>query len=186
MAIKSTIFKANLQIADIDHGYYADHALTLARHPSETDERMMVRLLALAISAHQLNDLCNGDATLTFGAGLSDPDDPDASITDYTGRKRVWIEVGQPEDKPLTRACSKADEVIVYCFNHAAEVWWKGIETKLSRLEKLQVWRVPAEAAQALAQMAERSMQLQATVQEGAITLSSTQGSVHVEPVRWK
>ena len=76
--------------------------------------------------------------------------------------------------------------MIVYCFNHAAEVWWKGIETKLSRLEKLQVWRVPAEAAQALAQMAERSMQLQATVQEGAITFSSTQGSVHVEPVRWK
>ena len=186
MALKSTIFKANLQIADIDHSYYADHALTLARHPSETDERMMVRLLALAIQAHQLNDLCNGDATLSFGAGLSDPDAPDASITDYTGRKRVWIEVGQPEDKPLTRACSKADAVIVYCFNHAAEVWWKGIETKLSRLEKLQEWRVPAEADQALAQMAERSMQLQATGQEGAITISSTQGSVHVEPVRWK
>ena len=91
MAIKSTIFKANLQIADIDHGYYADHALTLARHPSETDERMMVRLAALAIQAHQLNDLCIGDATLAFGAGLSDPDDPDASLTDFTGRKRVWI-----------------------------------------------------------------------------------------------
>ncbi|MBY0410730.1 MAG: YaeQ family protein [Burkholderiaceae bacterium] len=186
MAIKSTIFKANLAIADIDHGYYADHALTLARHPSETDERMMVRLAALAIAAHDLNDLCNGDATLSFGAGLSDPDDPDASITDYTGRKRVWIEVGQPEDKPLTRACSKADAVIVYCFNHAAEVWWKGIETKLSRLSKLQVWRIPTEASLAMAAMAERSMQLQATVQEGALTLSSQRGSVHVEPVRWK
>ncbi len=103
MAIKSTIFKANLQIADIDHGYYADHALTLARHPSETDERMMVRLAALAIAAHQLNDLCNGDATLAFGAGLSDPDDPDASLTDFTGRKRVWIEVGQPEARPAAR-----------------------------------------------------------------------------------
>ena len=186
MAIKATIFKANLQIADMERHYYQDHALTLAQHPSETDERMMVRLAALAIQAHQLNDLCNGDATLAFGAGLSDPDDPDASLTDFTGRKRVWIEVGQPEDKPLTKACSKADSVIVYCFNHAAEIWWKGIETKLSRLEKLQVWRIPTEASQALAQLAERSMQLQATVQEGAITLSSTQGSVHVEPVRWK
>ena len=186
MAIKSTIFKANLQIADIDHGYYADHALTLARHPSETDERMMVRLAALAIQAHQLNDLCNGDGQLAFGAGLSDPDDPDASLTDFTGRKRVWIEVGQPEDKPLTKACSKADAVIVYCFNHASEIWWKGIETKLSRLDKLQVWRIHTEASQELARLAERSMQLQATVQEGAITLSSTQGSVHVEPVRWK
>lgn len=186
MAIKSTIFKANLQIADIDHGYYADHALTLARHPSETDERMMVRLAALAIHAHALQDVCNGDGTLAFGAGLSDPDDPDASLTDFTGRKRLWIEVGQPEDKPLSKACSKADAVVVYCFHHAAEVWWKGIQSKLTRMDKLQVWRIPADASQELAALAERSMQLQATVQEGAITLSSMAGSVVVEPVRWK
>ena len=186
MAIKSTIFKANLQIADIDHGYYADHALTLARHPSETDERMMVRLAALALQAHQLQTLCNGDATLAFGAGLSDPDDPDASLTDFTGRKRVWIEVGQPEDKPLTKACSKADSVIVYCFNHASEVWWKGIETKLTRLDKLQVWRIPTEASQAMAAMAERSMQLQATIQDGAALISRGSQTVTVEPERWQ
>ena len=186
MALKSTIFKANLQIADIDHGYYADHALTLARHPSETDERMIVRLVALALHAHELQDTCNGDGTLAFGAGLSDPDDPDASLTDFTGRKRLWIEVGQPEDKPLTKACSKADAVVVYAFHHAADVWWKGIETKLSRLEKLQVWRIDFEAAQELARLAERSMQLQATIQEGSITLSSNLGSVHLEPLRWK
>jgi len=186
MALKSTIYKASLQIADIDHGYYADHALTLARHPSETDERMMVRLAALALQAHQLNDICGGDGTLAFGAGLSDPDDPDASLTDFTGRKRVWIEVGQPEDKPLSKACSQADAVVVYPFGPAAEVWWKGIESKLTRLGKLQVWRLPAEAAPALAALAERSMQLQALVQDGALTLSSAQGSVHLEPVRWK
>lgn len=186
MAIKSTIFKAHLQIADIDHGYYADHALTLARHPSETDERMMVRLVALALHAHELNDTCNGDGTLAFGAGLSDPDDPDISLTDFTGRKRLWIEVGQPEDKPVSKACSKADAVAVYCFHHAAEVWWKGIAPKLGRLDKLQVWRIPAETSQALTSMAERSMQLQATIQEGSLTLSSTQGSICVEPVRWK
>ncbi len=186
MAIKSTIFKANLQIADIDHGYYADHQLTLARHPSETDERMMVRLVALALQAHALQDTCRGDGTLAFGAGLSDPDDPDASLTDFTGRKRLWIEVGQPEDKPLTKACSRADAVVVYAFHHAAEVWWKGIMNKLSRLDKLQVWRLPAEEAQQLASLAERSMQLQATIQEGALTLSSQRGSVHLEPLRWK
>ena len=186
MATKSTIFKASLQIADIDHSYYADHAMTLARHPSETDERMMVRLAALALNAHQLQDMCNGDATLAFGAGLSDPDDPDASLTDFTGRKRIWIEVGQPEDKPLTRACSKADAVKVYAFGHAADIWWRGIETKLARLAKLEVWRFPSAQAQELATLAERSMQLQATLQEGAITLSSQRGSVHMEPVRWK
>jgi len=186
MALKSTIFKANLQVADIDHNYYADHALTLARHPSETDERMMVRLAALALNAHELQDTCGGDGTLAFGAGLSDPDDPDAHLTDFTGRKRLWIEVGQPEDKPLAKACSQADAVRVYPFGHAAEVWWKGIETKLTRLDKLQVWRLPAEGAQALATLAERSMQLQATVQEGALTLSSQLGSVHIEPIRWR
>ena len=186
MAIKSTIFKANVQVADIDHGYYADHALTLARHPSETDERMMVRLAALALNAHTLQSTCGGDGTLAFGAGLSDPDDPDVSLTDYTGRKRLWIEVGQPEDKPLSKACSKADEVHVYAFHSAAEVRWRGMASKLSRLERLQVWRIPTEAAQGLAAMAERSMQLQATVQEGALTLSSNLGSVHIEALRWK
>ena len=84
------------------------------------------------------------------------------------------------------KACQKADEVLLYCFHHAAEVWWKGIENKLTRLDKLQVWRVPTEGAQALAQLAERSMQLQATVQEGSVTFSSDRGSVHIEPVRWK
>ncbi len=186
MAIKSTIFKANLQIADIDHGYYADNALTLARHPSETDERMMVRLVALALNAHQLNDMCNGDGTLAFGAGLSDPDDPDVSLTDFTGQKRLWIEVGQPEEKPIAKACGKADAVVLYPFHHAAEVWWKGIEGKLARQDKLQVWRLPSDTAQALAALAERSMQLQATIQEGALTLSSNLGTVFVEPLRWK
>lgn len=186
MALKSTIFKANLQLADIDHACYTDHSLTLARHPSETDERMMVRLAALALQAHQVQTLCRGDATLAFGAGLSDPDDPDVSITDFTGRKRVWIEVGQPEDKPLVRACSKADLVVVYAYSSAAEVWWRGIQNKLTRLDRLQVWRIPAEASQELAALAERSMQLQATVQEGGLTLHSGLGSVHLEPQRWK
>ncbi|WP_101047556.1 YaeQ family protein [Macromonas nakdongensis] len=186
MAIKSTIFKAHLQIADIDHNYYADHALTLARHPSETDERMMVRLVALALNAHELQDACGGDGTLAFGAGLSDPTDPDAHLTDFTGRKRLWIEVGQPEDKPLAKACSQADAVRVYPFASSADVWWKGIESKLTRLDKLQVWRLPTDAAPALAGLAERSMQLQATLHDGVLTLSSDKGSVALEPQRWK
>lgn len=186
MALKSTIFKANLQVADIDHGYYAEHALTLARHPSETDERMMVRVVALALHAHQLQDLCGGDGTLAFGAGLSNPDDPDVALTDFTGRKRLWIEVGQPEDKPLTKACARADAVVVLAFHAAAEVWWRGIAGKLARLDKLQVWRLPTAAVQALSAMAERSMQLQATLHDGALTVSSARDSVHFEPERWQ
>lgn len=186
MALKSTIYKASLAIADIDHGYYADHALTLARHPSETDERMMVRLAALALQAHQLQDTLGGDGTLAFGAGLSSPEDPDVRLADFTGRTRLWIEVGQPDDKPLAKACSQADAVMVYCFHHAAEVWWRGIQTKLTRLDRLQVWRVPTEASQALAQLAARSMQLQATLQEGALMLGDGARTVDIECVRWK
>ena len=186
MALKATVFKANLQIADIDNAYYADHTLTLARHPSETDERMMVRLAALAWQAHKLNTLCNGDGTLAFGAGLSDPDEPDVWLRDFTGRARLWVEVGQPEDKPITRACGKADEVVVYCFNHAAEVWWRGMESKLSRPQNLQVWRIPSVASQALIALAQRSMQLQATIQEGVLTLGDATTTVDLEPFRWR
>lgn len=186
MALKSTIFKANLQIADIDHAYYADHALTLARHPSETDERMMVRLAALALNAHKLQTVCGGDGTLAFGAGLSDPDEPDVWLRDFTGQTRLWVEVGQPEDKPVIKACGKADEVQVYCFHHAAEVWWRGIQGKLTRPQNLSVWRIPAEASQEMAKLAERSMQLQATVQEGVLMLGGGTRSVDIEPVRWK
>ncbi|MEO8546071.1 MAG: YaeQ family protein [Betaproteobacteria bacterium] len=186
MALKSTVFRAHLQIADIDNGYYADHSLTLARHPSETDERMMVRLVALAFQAHKLQSVCNGDATLAFGAGLSDPDEPDAWLRDFTGQTRLWIEVGQPEEKPLLKACGKADEVVLYCFSYSAEIWWRGIENKLSRPRNLSVFRLPAAQSQALVALAQRSMQLQATVQEGALTLGDEQHNVTLEPLRWK
>lgn len=186
MALKSTVFKANLQIADIDHNYYADHALTLARHPSETDERMLVRLSALALQAHQLQDVCNGDGTLAFGAGLSDPNEPDVWLRDFTGRTRLWIEVGQPEDKPLAKACSKADAVVLYCFSHSADIWWKGMENKVSRLSNLSVYRISSPTSQALASMAQRNMQLQATIQEGVLSLGDSSQSIDIEPLRWK
>ena len=184
MALKSTIFKAALQVADIDHGYYADHALTLARHPSETDERMMIRLAALAFNAHQLQTVCNGDGTLAFGAGLSDPDDPDVYLRDFTGQTRLWIEVGQPEDKPVIKACGKSDQVMVYCFNHAAEIWWRGIENKLTRPQNLSVFRIPTAASQSLAALAQRTMQLQATLQEGVLMLGDGKNTVDIEPVK--
>ncbi len=186
MALKSTIFKANLHIADIDHSYYADHGLTLARHPSETDERMMIRLTALALQAHKLQSLCQGDGILAFGAGLSNPEEPDVWLRDFTGQTRLWIEVGQPEEKPLTKACSKAEQVVVYCFHHAADVWWRDIERKLARLSNLEVWRVPTLASQKLATLAQRNMQLQATIQEISLMLSDSVQDVTLECQRWK
>jgi len=186
VALKSTIFKAALAVADIDHGYYADHALTLARHPSETDERMMIRLAALALNAHMLQTVCGGDGTLAFGDGMSNPDDPDVFLRDFTGQTKLWIEVGQPEDKPLAKACGKADQVHVYCFHHAAEIWWRGIENKLTRPSNLSVYRIPTLASQEMVKLAQRSMQLQATVQEGVLMLGDGARSVDIEPLRWK
>ncbi len=157
MALKSTIFKATLAVADIDHNYYADHALTLARHPSETDERMMMRLVALALNAHKLQDVCNGDGMLAFGAGLSNPDEPDVWLRDFTGRRcSSGSRSASRRTSRVIKACGKADEVIVYCFNHAAEIWWRGIENKLTRLQNLQVCRVPTSASQAVAALAQR------------------------------
>ena len=186
MALKSTVFKANLAVADIDRGYYADHALTIARNPSETDERMMVRLAAFALNAHSLQTVCNGDGTLAFGAGLSTPEDPDVVLRDFTGRTRLWIEVGQPEDRPVAKACSQSDEVAVYAYSNSAEIWWRGIEGKLSRPAHLSVWRIPAGQSQALEALAQRSMQLQATIQEGHLMLSDSKTTVDVEPQRLK
>jgi len=96
------------------------------------------------------------------------------------------MEVGQPEDKPLLKACNKPDEVVLYCFNHAAEVWWRTMEAKLARPKNLNVFRIPTTASQALIPMAQRSMQLQATIQEGVLMLGDGKHNVDIEPIRWK
>jgi uncharacterized protein YaeQ len=186
MALSATIFKCHLSIADVDHGYYAEHTLTLARHPSETDERMMIRLVALAFDAHLVQTLCAGDGEIGFGAGLSSPDDPDVRLVDFTGRKRLWIEVGQPLERPLLKASQQADAVHVYAHGPAAEVWWRAEQAKIARLPKVGVWRIPAAQSQELATLAERSMQLQATIQDGAALVSGKARTVTVEPQAWQ
>jgi uncharacterized protein YaeQ len=175
MALKSTVYKVSLQIADIDHAYYADHTLTIARHPSETDERMMIRLVAFILQAHLVNDLCNGDANIAFGAGLANVDEPDVWLKDYTERIRLWIEVGQPDDRTIARACGRADKVQVYCYHHAAAVWWKAIQRELLRHKNLTVYQIDSEVAATLASMAQRNMNLQATIQDGELSLTETQ-----------
>jgi len=172
MALKATIFKANLHIADMDRNYYAEHALTVARHPSETDERMMARILAFALNAHE---------RLAFGKGLSDTDEPDLWQKDLTGAIAHWIEVGQPDDKRLLRACGRAERVTVYAYGSRVEAWWKSIADNLSRAKNLTVWRMPAEASRALAGLAARSMQLQCTVQDGQLWLSDAATTVQIE-----
>jgi uncharacterized protein YaeQ len=175
VALKATICKAALQIADMDRGCYAEHALTVARHPSETDERMMVRILAFALNAHE---------HLAFGKGLSDTDEPDLWQKDLTGAIAHWIEVGQPDEKRLLRACGRAGRVSVYAYGGSVELWWRPIAEKLARAKNLAVWRVPAEAGPALAKLAARSMRLQCTVQDGQIWFSDEAETVQMELAR--
>jgi len=171
MALKATIFKAALQIADMDRGYYADHTLTIARHPSETDERMMLRVLAFALHA---------GPGLEFGKGLSTDDEPDLWQRDLTGRIRLWVDVGLPDEKLVRRGCGRADEVVIYAYGRGADLWWERSRTALERARNLRVMSVPAATSQALAQLAQRSMQLQCTIQEGHVWLSDQDVAVEV------
>lgn len=174
MALKATIFKASLQVSDMDRNYYAEHSLTLARHPSETDERMMVRVLAFALNAHE---------HLAFGKGLSDSDEPDLWQKDLTGSIVHWIDVGQPDEKRLIRASGRTDRVTVYAYGRGADRWWEANARRLGRAKNVAVWRVPAPASESAGKLAERAMRLQCTVQEGQVWFSSATGTIQLEMV---
>ena len=180
MAIKATIHKAQLHIADMDRGVYADHNVIIARHPSETDERMMIRLLAFALNV----PIDDKRGNLEFAKDLWDVDEPALWHKDYTDAVLHWIDVGQPDDKRLMRAAGRAERVSVYTFSSSTPVWWKGIETKLTRASNLVVWQIDAEQSQALAKLAERGMQLQITHQDGTAWVSSATDSVEITPRR--
>ena len=178
MALKATIFKADLQIADMDRPYYGDHTLTVARHPSETDERMMVRLLAFALHAHE---------ALSFGRGLSTDDEPDLWQKDLTGSIEIWIDVGLPDEKRIRRACGRARQVFIYSYGgRSAELWWDQVIKKLGQVENLTVLALPAVSTKALAKLALRNMQLQFTMQEGQIWVSDKDQVVDLTPATLK
>ncbi|MFZ5484852.1 MAG: YaeQ family protein [Pseudomonadota bacterium] len=176
MALKATIYKADLQIADLDRNYYADHSLTLARHPSETDERMMVRLLAFVLFARE---------GLGFGKGLCVDDEPDLWQKDLTGAIQLWIDVGHPDEKWLRKACNRAEQVVLVNYGgRTSELWWAQNRNALARLDKLTVWTLASEQVDQLSALASRTMRLQCTVQDGQVWLTDGQRSAHIEPVR--
>lgn len=172
MAIKATIFKADLQIADMDRHYYQDHALTIARHPSETDERMMMRVLAFIIHAHE---------ALAFGKGLSADDEPDLWLKDLTGAIALWIEVGQPDEKRILKACGRSARVVVYSYSSNSSIWWNQIGSRVERAKNLTVVNLAPAVSLALAAFAQRSMQLQCTIQDGQIWVTGNGETVQVD-----
>ncbi len=172
MASNATICKAILHIADVDRHYYHDHAVTLARHASETDERMMVRLLAFVLHA---------DETLSFGRGLAAEDEPALWQKDLTGTIELWIDVGLPDEKVIRQACGRARQVCIYTYGgRAADQWWKSRLSALDRFDNLTVRNVPPEASRAMTELAQRTMELHCTLQEGEVLIGDGMKSVHL------
>ncbi len=176
MAIKATIYKAQLQIADMDRGIYGDHALTLALHPSETEERMMVRLLAYALNV----PADDHRGKLVFARGLSDTDEPDLWQLDLTGQLVHWIEVGQPDERRMLRAAARAEQATFISYSASTPIWWASVKNKLTRTERLAVWQLAVEQSVALAALAQRAMQIQVTVQDGLVWFNDGQRSVEL------
>jgi len=174
MAIKSTIFKAELQITDMDRHYYHDHALTIARHPSENDARMMLRILAFALHAHE---------RLGFTKGLSNEDEPDLWQKNLSDEIELWIDLGQPEEKRIRRACGRVDAVIIYTYNRSgAAAWWQKIQGKVQRFANLNVFNIDDATVAALAGFSRRSMQLQFTIADGVTLLSDGEQALEITP----
>jgi uncharacterized protein YaeQ len=173
MTLKATIFKATLQVADTDRHHYGDYALTLARHPSETDERLMVRLVAFALLA---------DKALEFGKGLSSDVEPDLWRKDLTGQIELWVEVGLPNERLIRKVGRRARQVVVLSFGRGVDVWWSENRDRMRGQDNLTVLRLPVEATQALALVVSRTMTLQCTIQEGLVMFTSDSGVISFEP----
>lgn len=180
MALKAIIHKARVSYSDLDRNVYTDHELTLARHPSETEERMMVRLLAYVLNVPADND----QGTLEFDKDMWEPDEPALMQRDHTGLPMHEIELGQPEERRLVRACGRSKKVTVYTFGGNVPTWWAGVSARLAKVRNLTVWQIPTEQAQALGTLAEKTMEVQITLQDGVLFVGVGEKSVEITLLR--
>ena len=172
MALKATIFKADVSISDMDRQYYQEHHLTIARHPSETNERMMLRIMAFILNASD---------TLEFTRGLSEVDDPDIWQKSLTEDIELWIELGQPSEQRIKKGCNQAQQMKIYSYaDNSFHTWWEREKNKLWVRENLSVVTIDEELANALAEAVHRNMQIQATIQDGQMWLTIDEISVEI------
>ena len=175
MALKATVHRATLQVSDLDRHYYATHSLTLAQHPSETDARLMVRLLAFALFAEE---------RLEVGRGISSEGEPDVWLRSLTSDVEHWIELGQPDEADVRRACGRSRRVTVIGYSgRGFGLWWEKNSAGLARCTNLDVVELPAGTADALAPLLARGMDLQCVIQDGEVQLMGEGGTVTVTPV---
>lgn len=174
MALKATVRKIELQVSDMDRHYYATHALTLAQHPSETDARLMARVVAFALYAHD---------RLEFGRGLSSDDEPDLWRRDLTGDIELWIDLGQPDEARVRRACGRARDVVLVTYGgRSADIWWEKTGASLSRSKNLAVLDLAAADVDALAAWSGRGLELQCLIQDGRMQWINGDATVEIEP----
>ena len=177
MALKATICKAELQITDLDRNYYQSHSLTIAQHPSENDERLMYRIVAFALNASD---------SISFTKGISTDDEPDIWQKNLSDEIELWIDLGQPDEKRLRKACGRSQHVIVYTYKQrSADIWWQQMQDKVSRFNNLEIAHLKAANSGLLESMVGRNMSLQCTIQEGMIWLSDENQSTEIEVIRY-
>jgi len=177
MALTATVRKADLQISDIDRGYYASHNLTLAQHPSETDERLMARVFAFALNATE---------RLEFGRGLSADDEPDLWLRDYTGDIELWVDLGQPDESRIRKALGRSRRVQVLTYGgRASDLWWERSGKALQRNTALEVVDLPAEFVDAFGASIQRSMRWDVLVQDGIWQWMADGNTLEVIP-QWR
>ncbi len=178
MAQNATIYKVELSVSDMDRHYYETHKLTIAKHPSETEERMMIRILAFALNAHE---------SLEMTKGISTDDEPDIWQKSLSGELDVWVALGLPSEKVLRQSCSKAGRVFVYPYGgRTADMWWDKIKGSTIRFDNLHVTNFSEKDTNALAKLANRAMKLQVNIQDGEVMVSVGDAIVNLTPVQWK
>lgn len=174
MAQNATIYKVELSVSDMDRHYYETHKLTVAKHPSETDERLMVRIVAFALNAHE---------RLEMTKGLSTDDEPDIWQKSLSGELDLWVALGLPSEKVMRQSSGKADKVVVYSYGgRTADVWWEKIKNRITRFDNLDVVNLSETDTRALAKLASRAMKLQINIQDSEIMVSVDDSVVYITP----
>jgi uncharacterized protein YaeQ len=168
LALKSTVYKAKLDVVDLDRNYYATHDLVLACHPSETERRLLVRLVVFALHAHE---------RLAFGKGVSDSDEPDLWLKDLDSQIDLWVELGHPDDRTLTKACGRSRRVVVYTYSPNPHLWWDALESRAARWKNLKVVSLDSEDCEDLEALAARDLDIQVTVQDGEVWVRNAHGA---------
>jgi len=175
MALKATINKATIHLSDMDRNYYDTLQLTIAQHPSETDQRLMIRLIAYILNAHE---------NLEFGKGVSDEDEAALWQINYSEVIELWIELGQLDEKRIKKACNRSQKVKLYCYGSSVDTWWSQSASKMRQFSKLSIEQFSEETSLALAKLISRSMEFQCSIQDNQLWLTSGDETLLIETIK--